>query len=266
MIKIENISFAYNGSLVLENITENIRSGEFIGIIGPNGSGKTTLLRCLNGILQPKYGRILINDENIENMRSNQLARKIAYVPQILNNVFPATVFDTILMGRKPHIGWAPSGTDLDVASEIVVKLDLQDIAMKDINKLSGGQRQRVFIGRALAQEPRIILLDEPTANLDLHHQHEVLSILKELSNSNITVIIAIHDLNLAMQYCSRFLLVHNGKVEARGGIEIFGPEIIEKVYKVKVNVFEEEDHKYIIPLKTKAANGKSETDRIGKK
>lgn len=256
MIKIENISFAYNGSLVLKNISENIHKGEFIGIIGPNGSGKTTLLRCLNGILRPRDGRILIHNEHIAHMSANQLARKIAYVPQILNNVFPATVFDTILMGRKPHIGWAPSNQDLDITSNIIVKLDLQNIAMKNINKLSGGQRQRVFIGRALAQEPQIILLDEPTANLDLHHQHEVLSILKELSNSKITVIIAIHDLNLAMQYCSRFLLVHEGNIISQGGTEIFNPEIIEKVYKVKVNIFEEKEHKYIIPLRKEVNNG----------
>lgn len=207
-------------------------------------------MRCMNGILSPGKGEIELEGKDLTKFSSNQLARIIAYVPQMLTNVFPSTVFDTILMGRKPHLGWAPSKRDLEITSEIIEKLDLADIAIKDINKLSGGQRQRVFIGRALAQEPKIILLDEPTANLDLHHQHEVLRLLKELSRKGISIVVSIHDLNLAMQYCSRFLLIHEGKVEARGGLEIFEPHILEKVYKVKVEIFENKDHKYIIPLK----------------
>ncbi len=250
MIEIQNISFAYNGKNVLNGISEKIHPGDFIGVIGPNGSGKTTLMRCVNGILSPGQGSIKLEGKDLSRFSSNQLAQKIAYVPQILNNVFPSTVFDTVLMGRKPHLGWAPSKKDMEITSEIIEKLDLADIAIKDINKLSGGQRQRVFIGRALAQEPRIILLDEPTANLDLHHQHEVLRLLKGLSKKGISIVVSIHDLNLAMQYCSRFLLIHEGEVEARGGLEIFDPQTIEKVYKVKVEIFENKEHKYIIPLK----------------
>lgn len=255
MIEIENISFAYNGIPVLKDISNRIHAGEFIGIIGPNGSGKTTLIRCLNSILKPSHGKVFIEGEDVSKLSANAIARKIAYVPQILNNVFPATVFDTVLMGRKPHLGWAPSKKDFDITSEIIVKLDLNDIALKDINKLSGGQRQRVFIGRALAQEPRIILLDEPTANLDLHHQHEVLSLLHDLSNKGITIIVAIHDLNLAIQYCTRFLLLNSGKLEANGGSEIFSEEIIEKLYQIKVNIVKHNDHTYILPLKPISKN-----------
>mgnify|MGYP006290257815 CR=1 FL=1 len=250
MIDIKNITFAYNGKPVLKDVSESIYPGEFIGIIGPNGSGKTTLMRCMNGILSPGQGKVELEGKDLARFSSNQLARKIAYVPQILTNVFPSTVFDTILMGRKPHLGWAPTKKDLEITAEIIEKLDLADIAIKDINKLSGGQRQRVFIGRALAQEPKVILLDEPTANLDLHHQHEVMRLLKDLSRKEISIVVSIHDLNLAMQYCLRFLLIHEGKLEARGGLEIFRPEILEKVYKVKVEIFENKDHKYIIPLK----------------
>ena len=252
VISMQNISFSYNGSLVLNKVSDTFREGEFIGITGPNGSGKTTLMRCLNGILKPKEGKVLLDDENITSFSPNRLARQIAYVPQTFENIFPSTVFDTVLMGRKPHLGWAPSKKDLEITSEIILKLDLSEIILKDINKLSGGQRQRVFIGRALAQEPSVILLDEPTANLDLHHQHEVMSLLKELSKKGITVIIAIHDLNLAMQYCSRFLMLNEGKIAANGKHEIFKPDLIEKVYKVKVNIFEDEEkNKFIIPIKS---------------
>ena len=251
IIGIENISFSYNGGLVLNKVSDSIASGEFIGITGPNGSGKTTLMRCMNGILKPREGKILLDNENISGFSPRRLAKKIAYLPQTFENIFPSTVFDTVLMGRKPYLGWAPSKKDLDITSEIIIKLDLSEIILKDINKLSGGQRQRVFIGRALAQEPSVILLDEPTANLDLHHQHEVMALLQELSKKGITVIIAIHDLNLAMQYCSRFLMLNEGKIAANGRHEIFKPDLIEKVYKVKVNIFEDEQkNKFIIPIK----------------
>ncbi len=251
MITLENISFAYNGGYVLNDISEEINKGEFLGIIGPNGSGKTTLLRCLNKIIKPQKGKIIINNKDIAKVKASRLAREIAYVPQLLSNVFPSTVFDTILMGRKPHSNWMPYENDLDIVSDIIEQLDLYDIALKDINKLSGGQRQRVFIGRALAQQPKIILLDEPTANLDLHHQHDVLTLLRKLSEDEITVIIAIHDLNLAMQYCSKFLLLDKGKIVAKGKDEIFESDIIEKVYKVKIRILKEYDKKFIIPVKT---------------
>jgi iron complex transport system ATP-binding protein len=251
MIQIQNISFAYNGTPVLKEISQEIQSGDFLGIIGPNGSGKTTLMRCINGMLKPFQGQICMDGKEIGKMSPNQIARQVAYVPQFLGNIFPSSVFDTILMGRKPHLGWSPTSKDLDICAEIIEKLDLADIAMKDINKLSGGQRQRVFIGRALAQQPNIILLDEPTANLDLHHQHEVLVLLKDLCKKGISVIVSIHDLNLAVQYCSRFLLINNGIPEAQGGIEIFTAETIERVYKVKVEIFERENQKIIIPIKS---------------
>ncbi|MCF8235602.1 MAG: ABC transporter ATP-binding protein [Bacteroidales bacterium] len=250
VIDINKLHFAYNGDFVLEDINETIEAGKFVGILGPNGSGKTTLLKCINGLLNPQKGQVQIDKEKVESMDQKEIARKVAYVPQIFSNVFPATVFDTILMGRKPHLGWRPSDRDLNISSDIILKLDLANIALKDINKLSGGQRQRVFIGRALAQEPQIILLDEPTANLDLHHQHEVMGLLKSLSNQNITVIVAIHDLNLAMQYCSDFLLLNNKKIAARGGHDIFRESLIEETYQVKVKIIKDKNIPFIIPLK----------------
>lgn len=250
MVKIEllKLDFAYNGSLVLKNINHQFEQGKLISIVGPNGSGKSTVLKCIDRILKPKNGCIHLDKKNILDFKMNELARKIAYVPQSEGGTFPATVFDTILLGRKPHIQWSPKEKDLEITASMIEKLDLKSIALKSINKLSGGQRQRVFIARALAQEPEILLLDEPTANLDLKHQLEVLKILKQLSQQGITVIIAIHDLNLALQYSNHFILLKEGKVFATGGKEIISNENIEKLYDIKVNIIKENGNFIIVP------------------
>lgn len=247
-IEIQSLEFSYNGFPVLKNINENIDKGEFVGVVGPNGSGKSTLLRCLDRILKPKHGKIFLNSKNIRKLSRNDLARQIAYVPQKESNTFPATVFDTVLMGRKPHINWMPVKKDLDITSKVIEMLDLTDIAFKDINQLSGGQRQRVFIARALAQQPEVLLLDEPTANLDLRHQMEVMNILKSLTNKDITIIIAIHDLNMALQYCNKLIMLKDGEIFAKGGKDIITTDTIEKLYDIKVNIIKENGRIFIIP------------------
>jgi iron complex transport system ATP-binding protein len=247
-IDLQHLDFAYNGSLVLKNISQSFEEGKLISIVGPNGSGKSTVLKCMDRILHPKAGIIHLDKKNIFDFRMDELARKIAYVPQSEGGTFPATVFDTILLGRKPHIQWSPKEKDLEITAEMIEKLDLKEIALKSINKLSGGQRQRVFIARALAQEPEVLLLDEPTANLDLKHQMEVLKILKELSEQGIAVIIAIHDLNLALQYSDHFVLLKDGEVFAKGGKEIISNENIEKLYDIKVKIIKDNGDFIIVP------------------
>ena len=250
MVKIElqKLDFAYNGTLVLKNINHHFEQGKLISIVGPNGSGKSTVLKCMDRILQPQHGFIHLDKKNINDFKSDELARKIAYVPQSEGGTFPATVFDTVLLGRKPHIQWSPQEKDLEVTATMIEMLDLKDISLKSINKLSGGQCQRVFIARALAQEPELLLLDEPTANLDLKHQLEVLKILKQLSIQGITVIIAIHDLNLALQYSDDFVLLKEGEVFATGGKEIISNQNIEKLYDVKVRIIKENGNFIIVP------------------
>jgi iron complex transport system ATP-binding protein len=249
VISLSAVQFAYNGLPVISNVTHNFSRGSFTAVMGPNGSGKTTLIRLLNGMLKPDRGRVTINGISTSDYPARTLAQDMAYVPQMQQNVFPATVFDTVLLGRNPYIRWSPGKDDRRITAEILVRLGLEDIALKDINKLSGGQRQRVFVARALAQQPSIILLDEPTASLDLLHQHDVLRLLGKLADSGITVVMAIHDLNLAIKYCSNFMILNNKRLVAEGGKEIFTDKLIEDVYRVSVRIIDEDDRKYILPL-----------------
>lgn len=248
MIKLDSVGFSYNGQKVINGISHLFEKGSFTAVMGPNGSGKTTLIRLMNGILKPQSGTVEVMGRHASAYEARELARQMAYVPQSQFNLFPATVFDTVLLGRNPYITWSPGADDRKITAEILVRLGLDDIALKDINKLSGGQRQRVFIARALAQQPAVILLDEPTASLDLRHQHEILQLLRHLSHEGMTVIVSIHDLNLALKYCSSFMLLDEGRLVADGGREIFGEKLIEEVYRVKVRIIREDDGVFIIP------------------
>ncbi|MBN1107483.1 MAG: ABC transporter ATP-binding protein [Bacteroidales bacterium] len=248
MIEINDIYFSYNHSPVIKGITHRFEKGSFSAILGPNGSGKTTLIRLLNHILKPLSGDILLNGISLNKMTIREIAREIAYVPQFQYNVFPSTVFDTVLLGRNPYIRWSPGSGDRKITSDILEKLHLSEVALKDINQLSGGQRQRVFIARALAQQPSIIILDEPTANLDIRYQNEVLELLGKLRQAGITIIMAIHDLNQALRYCPEFLIIDDGRIVAEGGLEVFDEQLIESVYKIKVKIFRESGQIYILP------------------
>lgn len=251
-LSIHNVTFSYNGWPVLKEITEEINKGDFVAIVGPNGSGKSTLLRCIDGILKPHAGSILLDGHNIQHLNRPARAKTFGYVPQEAGHTPPATVYDTVLMGRKPYIGWKIRDADKSITSRIIRELHIEDIAMKDVNKLSGGQRQRVFIARALAQQPEILLLDEPTANLDLRHQLEVLQLLQRVSKQNITTLVAIHDLNLAAQYCSRFIMLKEGRIFSSGGQEILTRKNIETLYHIRVNIFQTGENIFFVPVDKK--------------
>ncbi len=251
-LSIHNVTFSYNGTPVLENVTENIPAGSFVAIVGPNGSGKSTLLRCIDGILKPRMGSVLLEDRDVQDFDRPHKARKFGYVPQEAGHTPPSTVFDTVLMGRKPYIGWQVKQQDKTITSRIIRQLHLEEIALRDVNKLSGGQRQRVFIARALAQQPEVLLLDEPTANLDLRHQLEVLQLLQSVSQKQITTLVAIHDLNLAAQYCSHFIMLREGKIFSSGGREILTRENIESLYDIRVNIFQADDKIFFVPVDKK--------------
>lgn len=235
IITVKGLSFSYNSSPVLNDITLEVNEGEILGVIGPNGSGKSTLLKCVNRILKPEGESILLDGKAISSFSMSELARLIGYVPQQEESRFPIKVFDAILMGRRPFLNWKPSQNDLDKVVEIVEVLKLQDIAMRDIGSISGGERQKVIIARAMAQEPGLLLLDEPTSNLDLRHQLEVMDIVESLAQKGTSSVVAIHDLNLAARYCSKLILLSEGTVFAAGGREVLCPENLEPVYRVKI-------------------------------
>lgn len=247
-LEVKGLEFGYDSVPVLENVDLKVESGEILGVIGPNASGKTTLLKCIDGILNPQVGTVLIDGSEASKLSNEEMAKRFGYVPQADRESFPTTVFNTVLMGRKPHGSWKPSDSDLEVVSRIIEEFGLDDIAMRDIGEISGGQRQKVLIARALAQEPEVLLLDEPTSSLDLRHQLEVLNIVKEETGGGISTAMAMHDLNLASRYCDKIVMLNGGKIFAAGGGKILTPENIESVYGVKVSIEEKSKWRMVIP------------------
>jgi len=237
MIKLEmqNISLGYNHTMVLNGITFQIMPGELVGLIGPNGSGKSTIIKALSRVIPPRSGRILVADQDISRIPRRDLARILGVVPQmpLLPSAF--TAFEIVLMGRNPHLGlFQYEGTEeLDITWRAMQRTGTEALAERRIGELSGGEIQCLLIARVLAQETKAILLDEPTANLDIGRQVEILSLIKSLClESNLTVLAAIHDLNLAAQYCNRLLLINDGRLHAEGTPgEVITAENIREVY-----------------------------------
>ncbi|ABR54406.1 ABC transporter related [Methanococcus vannielii SB] len=248
IVSVDDVEFKYKSIQILKDVKFEVKSGEIVSILGINGAGKTTLMKCINKILAPKKGTILIENSDLSKINRHDLAKKVGYVPQRSNGNF-MTVFDSLLLGRRPHIKWEVSKKDIEITENVLKLLDLEKYALRNTNELSGGELQKVIIGRALVQEPQIILLDEPTNNLDLKNQLEVMKILKEVSKkNNITSIIVMHDINLSLRYCDKFLMLKDGSVFAEGGKEIITSKNIMEVYGVNTQVHEFNGHLTIIP------------------
>jgi iron complex transport system ATP-binding protein len=247
MIDIQNISYAYGKTKVLDHFSHVFERCHFTAIMGVNGSGKSTLIRCINGMNKVTSGQIFIKDKLINQMSVADIAQHIAYVPQVHQNLFPATVFDTVLAGRIPYMTWRPKTTDIEIVQDILQEMNLTDMALRDINQLSGGERQKVFIARALAQKTDIILLDEPTSNLDLKHQMEIMSLLQNLAITGKTIIMAIHDINMALKYCNRFCMMKNGMLIASCLSSEIDPQMIKTVYDVEAEIVNINGQKILI-------------------
>ncbi len=237
ILTVRDISFRYNSHPVLSGIRCAAHPGEIVAILGPNGAGKTTLLRCLNATLRPQTGTVMLGEQDILSLSRRQIARSVAHVPQ---HTEPprVTAFDAILLGRRPWIGWDVSPTDILKVQAIIMQLGLSDLALRHVDAMSGGELQKVVIARALVQEPRVLLLDEPTSSLDLKNQHGILQFIRSIVRTHgLSALMTMHDLNLALHYADKFVLLRDGMVFGAGGEEVITPGMIEAVYGVPVAV-----------------------------
>lgn len=234
VVEIRKLRFTYNGSEVLRGIDLTVNEGELVVILGPNGAGKSTLVKCMAGILDCKGVKLF--EKPIQNYDRRKLAKLIAYVPQRCEPGF-MTVFDTVLLGRRPYMGLRPSKKDIEVVRKTLRELGIERLALKPTNKLSGGELQKVGIARALAQEPEVLIMDEPTNNLDIKSQLEVMRLAKKFSESGKTTIVVMHDVNMALRFGERFVFMKEGRIIADGDRKILTPQLFERVYDVGVEI-----------------------------
>jgi len=242
MIELDNVSLGYNHQAILQNVSMKAGPGQILGLVGPNGSGKSTLIKGMTRVIDLFSGRISIDGRDIKTVKRDELARLVATVPQSPPLPGAFTAFEVVLMGRTPHLGLLryEGGKDLAIAWQAMEATHTQSFAERRVSELSGGERQRLVIARALTQQPKAMLLDEPTANLDINHQVEILNLVKSLCREqSLTVIIALHDLNLAAQYCDWMVMLNGGKVYAEGKPpDIITAPNIKKVYGAEVLVY----------------------------
>jgi iron complex transport system ATP-binding protein len=241
VLKLENVSFRYSRELVIDDVSFRVGEGEFVGIIGPNGSGKTTLLRLMDGILSPEKGAVELDGRALAQMGRRLIARAVAVVPQEAPLTFPFSVREIVLMGRAPHLpvfGFE-SGQDFEIAAKAMEVTETAQFADRTMGSLSGGERQRVLIARALAQQPRVMLLDEPTAFMDIRHQVEIFDLVRSLRDGEgLTVVAVTHDINLASLYSDKIVLLRAGKIFSEGRPEdVLTAANIEDVYRTRALV-----------------------------
>lgn len=249
ILSVEGLAFKYPCRSVIKDISFSIAKGDFLAILGINGAGKSTLIKCINKVLKPHRGSVLIGKDDAFKLSGRELAKRIGYVPQRYECA-RTTVFDAVLLGRKPYIQWEASKNDLEVVQAVLKTLGLEEYALRYLNELSGGEQQKVMIARALAQKPELLLLDEPTSNLDLKNQFDVAKIIKKVvKDQQITALVTMHDLNLAIRFADKFILLKNGVIFAAGGIEVMTQENIESVYSVPVQIKNFENVPVIIPV-----------------
>ncbi len=248
MIQAEHVSFAYRGDeKVLRDLDLREEAGHCLAFLGNNGAGKSTFLKCLNRILEPQEGLIVVDGMEIRSTPRTQIAKKLAYVEQH-TEVSRLTVYDTVLLGRKPHMHLGPGAADYAVVDAVIRRMHLEELKLRYIDEISGGELQKVVLARALAQQPRVLLLDEPTASLDLKNQHEVMAIVSQIArDDNITAVVVIHDLNLALKYCDRFLLIHEGQAYRYGDSSIITSEAIRDVYGVEASIAEIAGSRFVV-------------------
>ncbi|MGM0502223.1 MAG: heme ABC transporter ATP-binding protein [Bacillota bacterium] len=240
VLEVRDLSFSYESNQVLDKINLTVKEGEIFGILGPNGSGKSTLVKLLSRYLKAESGEIYLADKNIKSYQQQQLMTKLAVLPQQQNVGFDFTVQEIVAMGRKPYLKqWQGLTTaDQEVIADCLELTNTTQFAQRRINSLSGGEKQRVFLAQTLAQEPEVLLLDEPTSELDINYQLEIFNLIQTLQQQGLTIVVIMHDLNLASQYCNRLALLSQTKIKQIGiPQEVITEEIIKDVYGCSVDV-----------------------------
>lgn len=248
MLNVDAIEFSYGESKVIDGLSFQAGDDEVISILGPNGVGKTTLLKCLCNFQIPQKGSITIDGKDVSDLSSRELAKNIGYVPQRASSN-RSTVFDSALIGRRPYIEISATKKDLDITWSVLEALGLDGLYLRYVDEISGGELQKVQIARAMVQEPRILILDEPTNNLDIANQHVTMhTIIDAVRSKGMCTIMTMHDINLAVHYSDRLMFMKDGKIKAYGGPEIISEELIFDVYGIRSDVIMHKGVPFVIP------------------
>ena len=250
MLEVRDLHFAYGktGAPVLSGVSFTAEDGCSMAVLGRNGAGKSTLIRCIDAILRPQGGSVLLDGREILTLPRREIARLIAYVPQHAGEE-ELSVFDAVLLGRRPYIRWDASARDREIVMETLAELELEPLMLRPLGELSGGELQKVIIARALVQEPKLLLFDEPTSSLDPMNQHEVMALVSRIvKEKNICAVSVLHDLNLAARWCSRFLFLKGGKSFACGGAEVLSAETVEAVFGMRTAKLEHKGVPILVP------------------
>lgn len=250
MISVRGLNYSYNKAChVLEQISFDAEEGQCIAVLGNNGAGKSTMIKCMNRILQPQEGAVVICGRDVQKLKRQTIAQDMAYVAQ-QNESGQFTVYDAILLGRKPYIKLNPTEEDHKIVRNVIGRMGLEPFTLRYLDELSGGELQKVMLARALAQQPKVLMLDEPTSNLDLRNQYEVLRIIREIAiEDKICVVIVIHDLNLALRYCDQFLFIKDCSVYSIGGVDTVSRDTINEVYGMNVAIENIHGYPTVVPL-----------------
>ena len=248
-LEVRDLRYGYTPERqVVKGVSFAVRAGECVAVLGTNGVGKTTMLKCINRVIRPQAGEVLVDGLPVHRLSGRELAQRIGYVPQACEFA-DSSVFDAVLLGRKPFLQWDVTQRDLEIVQDVLRRMGLEECAHREVNALSGGERQKVSIARALAQQAPVLLFDEPTSSLDLRNQLEVLDMTKQVvRQQGLAAVVILHDLNLALRFADRFLVMKEGGVGAFGGREVVDPEMIWDVYGVQAQVLEVNGRPVVVP------------------